>query len=103
MKPIVVGLGVLAFTATALAQEAQNPPVKPSITTPGSTNPAAPVKRKNSFTENQAKARIEKKGFTNITNLKLGQDGVWRASAERNGVPTSVALDYQDNITEGAI
>lgn len=106
MKPFVLALGALVVTGAALAQEQpsqQTTPTKPSVTTPDSTNPAAPVKGKNSFTESQAKDRIEKKGFTNITNLKLGEDGVWRASAQRNGVPISVALDYQGNITEGAI
>ncbi|MFE0018915.1 PepSY domain-containing protein [Mesorhizobium sp. NPDC059054] len=106
MRPFVLAFGMLAITGAAFAQEQpsqQTAPTKPSVTTPDSTNPSAPVKGKNSFTESQAKDRIEKKGFTNITNLNLGQDGVWRASAQKNGVPISVALDYQGNITEGAI
>lgn len=106
MKPFVLALAALAVTGVVSAQEQpsqQTAPTKPSLTTPDSTNPAAPVKGKNSFTERQAKDRIEKKGFTNITDLKLGEDGVWRASAQKNGVPASVALDYQGNITEGAL
>ena len=106
MRLFTLALGALAITGIAVAQEQpsqQTAPIKPSVTTRDSTNPMAPVKGKNSFTESQAKDRIEKKGFTEITNLKLGEDGVWRASAQKNGVPISVALDYQGNITEGAL
>ncbi len=103
MKTIVLALGTLAFAGAAFAQEATDSPAKPAITTPNSTNPSAPVKGKNSFIESQAKMQIAKSGFSNVTNLKLGEDGIWRASAERNGVPVSVALDYQGNVTEGAL
>ncbi|MCG7505946.1 PepSY domain-containing protein [Mesorhizobium retamae] len=106
MRLFAFALGALAIAGAAVAQQQpsqQTAPIKPSVTTPDSTNPMAPVKGKNSFTESQARDRIEQKGFADITNLKLGEDGVWRASAQKNGVPISVALDYQGNITEGAL
>lgn len=103
MKPIILALGTLVLAGAAFAEEAQDSTVKPAITSPNSTNPSAPVKGKNSFIESQAKMQIEKKGFTNVTNLKLGDDGVWRASAQRDGVPVSVTVDYQGNVTEGAL
>ena len=32
-------------------------------------------------------------------NLAFGSDGVWRGMATSNGKQTSVAMDYQGNIT----
>ena len=38
-------------------------------------------------------------GYTNIMHLQLGEDGVWRADAARNGQPVKVLFDFQGNIT----
>ncbi len=32
-------------------------------------------------------------------NLQLGEDGIWRAEAARDGQPVKVLLDFQGNIT----
>lgn len=58
-----------------------------------------PLTGKNSFTQSQAKAWIEDAGYTHIGDLVLGSDGVWRASARRNGIPALVRLDFKGNIT----
>lgn len=59
---------------------------------------AAPVSGANSFTESQARARIEEKGFGNVTELKKDDQGVWRATAMKDGKSLAVALDYQGNV-----
>ncbi|RWC26392.1 MAG: DUF4142 domain-containing protein, partial [Mesorhizobium sp.] len=41
----------------------------PAVTTTGTTNPAAPVPGANSFTEEQAKTRIQDAGFTDVSAL----------------------------------
>ena len=88
------------FATSALAQTApSDEPQTPAVTTPGETNPNAPVPGKNSFTEDQAKQRLTEAGYTNIMNLKLGEDGIWRADAAREGQPLKVQLDFQGNVT----
>ncbi len=59
----------------------------------------APLTGENSFTQSQARAWIEDAGYTHVGDLVLGSDGVWRASARRNGMPALVRLDYKGNIT----
>ena len=58
-----------------------------------------PTAGANSFTENQAKTRLESSGFSNVSGLKKDDNGVWRATAQKDGKSQSVSLDYQGNIT----
>jgi hypothetical protein len=60
----------------------------------------APVPGANSFTEGQARSRIEGAGFSNVTGLHKDDQGIWRGQAMRNGKQTTVALDYQGNVTD---
>lgn len=111
--PTTLIAGLLASSA-AFAQTAPSNPMSPSnANTPTkSTDPApaavstsdnprttaAPVAGANSFTEGQARARIEEKGFGNVTELKKDGQGIWRATAMKEGKSVSVALDYQGNV-----
>ncbi|MCJ2049836.1 hypothetical protein [Methylobacterium sp. J-070] len=52
----------------------------------------------NSFTEGEARRRLEKAGFHEVTDLKKEGDGIWHASAMMDGKPTSVGLDFKGNI-----
>ena len=98
-------MAVAAIAVTALPAVAQQPPANrdaktPAVNSPNSPpNPGAPVAGANSFTERQAKSRIEQKGFKNVTGLKKDDAGVWRGKAMKAGNSTDVALDYQGNIT----
>ncbi len=67
------------------------------ITSP-QNNPGAPVPGANSFTEGQAKSRISDQGFSQISDLKLDGQGVWRGKAMRDGKGVEVTMDYQGNI-----
>jgi hypothetical protein len=67
----------------------------PDIT---NTNPSAPVPGANSFTEHQAKKRLEAYGFRNVSELAKDEDGIWRGRASKNGQIVSVAVDYQGNL-----
>ncbi|MBZ7927691.1 PepSY domain-containing protein (plasmid) [Ensifer adhaerens] len=71
----------------------------PAVATPDTKNPTAPVEGANSFTETQAKERIEAAGYTDVTGLKLDDKGVWQATAKKGGKSVAVALDYQGNVT----
>ncbi len=65
----------------------------------GSPNAEAPRPGANSFTEAQARGRIEAAGFTGISELRKDDQGIWRGRAMRGGQQTSVALDYQGNVS----
>lgn len=52
----------------------------------------------NSFTEGQARSRIEAAGFTNINDLKKDDNGIWRGRAMRGGQQVDVGLDYRGNV-----
>lgn len=55
----------------------------------------------NSFTEGQAKTRLEDKGYTAVSGLKKGEDGVWRGTAMKNAKSVSVGVDYKGDISGG--
>ena len=99
----VIG-AVLAFLAGgALAQTGTSPPPAqngPQNSAINSSTKAveAPVKGRNSFTEGEAKSRIEKAGFSNISGLQKDDNGVWRGTATKDGRSVDVSLDYQGNL-----
>lgn len=82
---------------------AQNPAAQPgpnnnAVNSSGQNNSNAPVAGRNSFTEGQAKSRIEEAGFTNVSELKKDDNGVWRGKASKSGSSTNVSLDFQGNV-----
>lgn len=112
---------VAALSTAALAQTSTQPNAGGSSTmnsgantnsATGTTNPAIDVKPKgspettgavtpgaNSFTEGQARSRIEAQGFANVMDLKKDDQGIWRGRAMRNGQSTNVMLDFRGNVS----
>ena len=84
-------VAALAVSTSAFAQT-------PAVKSPSATNPAAPVPGANSFTEGQAKSKIEANGYTNISGLKKDDHGVWIGSATKGGQKVNVKLDFQGNV-----
>jgi len=100
MRTLFAALVAVLATTAALAQKPANPDANtPAVATPDKKNPNAPVEGANSFTEGQARARIEKDGYTNVTGLTKDDKGVWRGKAMRGGKQISVSLDFQGNVT----
>lgn len=97
-------LAAALFGASALSVFAQQAPAAnpggdtPAVATPDAKNPTAPVEGANSFTEAQAKERIEEAGYTGVKDLKKDDKGVWMASAMKDGKAVAIALDYQGNV-----
>lgn len=58
----------------------------------------APAPGANSFTEGEARRRIESNGFQNVMDLKKDDQGIWRGKATKDGKQTPVALDYRGNV-----
>jgi hypothetical protein len=84
----------------AVAQPANRDANTPAVNAPNSPpNPGAPVAGANSFTEGQAKSRIESHGFASVSDLRKDDQGVWRGKAMKDGKSVSVSLDFQGNVT----
>jgi hypothetical protein len=87
-------LGSAAFAQTPTQTGPQNPAVK----TNDSNNSDMPVKGANSFTQSEAKSRLERQGFTRVSALQKDQAGVWRGTAVKDGKSMQVSVDYQGNV-----
>lgn len=97
--------GPMGQTQTGTAPTVPGTTLKPGVPDPTATAPivpkavpGAPVAGANSFTESQAKARIEANGYTNVSALKKDDQSIWRGTATKGGKQVSVALDYQGNV-----
>ena len=96
---LLVCAGLIAATAAS----AQTPPAKSgpnnnAVNSPGQNNSNAPVAGRNSFTEGQAKTKIEQAGYTKVTDLKKDDNGVWRGKASKGGSASAVSIDFQGNV-----
>jgi hypothetical protein len=83
---------------SAFAQTAVSPPPATVITTSPDAKTTAPVAGANSFTESEARSRLEANGYTNVTGLEKDDKSIWRGKAMKNGTSFHVALDYQGTI-----
>jgi opacity protein-like surface antigen len=100
MRTIITAAAALMLSASAFAQTPASPSsTTPAVASPNATNPQAPVRGANSFTEGQAKSRIEAKGFSNLSGLQKDADGVWRGKALKDGKSVNVSLDFQGNVS----
>jgi len=103
MRKVLIAATLVAVAFPAFAQQA-NPPANrnantPAVNTPNSPpNPGAPVAGANSFTEGQAKSRIEANGYTQVSGLKKDNAGVWRGKASKAGKSVNVSVDFQGNV-----
>jgi hypothetical protein len=89
---------LLASTAMAQNPPARSEPGNNAINSPDQKNSNAPVAGANSFTEGQAKSRIEGAGFAGVSDLKKDDNGVWRGKATKGGATTDVSIDFQGNV-----
>lgn len=87
-----------ATTASAQSPPAQSGPNNNAVNSSGQNNSDAPVAGRNSFTEGQAKSKIEDAGYTNVSELKKDDNGVWRGKASKDGSSAAVSVDFQGNI-----
>lgn len=85
-------------SAPAAPRAAADGPSNPAVRTEEGNNASRPVAGANSFTEGEAKSRIEARGFANVTELKKDNQGIWRGKAQQNGRSVNVALDFQGNV-----
>jgi len=84
--------------AGAQSQPAQSGPGNNAVNSSDQNNSNKPVEGRNSFTEGQAKSRIEGAGYSNVSGLQKDDQGVWRGKADKAGTKTDVSLDFQGNV-----
>lgn len=87
-----------AVPAGAQSQPAQSGPGNNAVNSSDQNNSNKPVEGRNSFTEGQAKSRIEGAGYSNVSGLHKDDQGVWRGKADKAGSKTDVSLDFQGNV-----
>jgi hypothetical protein len=104
MNPVLPAALVLAvfsagaaFAQTGTSNPATSAPVL-LIPSAAATSAPAPVAGANSFTESEARHRIEAQGYTGVTMLQKDDQSIWRGKAMKDGKSVDVALDYQGNI-----
>lgn len=65
-----------------------------------SANAPTPEPGANSFTEGQARSRLEANGYSIMLPLTKDDDGIWRGKGQKGGRVISVWVDYKGNIGE---
>lgn len=100
-----VGLAALALVCSAGLAFAQTaaPSAEPASKAPATSTAEAekpPLTGANSFTEDQARARIAEAGFQEVKDLKKDDRGIWRGQATKAGQAVAVALDYRGNVVQ---
>ena len=93
-----IGLALIGSPVFAQTSPANPSSTTPAVSTPNTTNPQAPVPGANSFTEGQAKSRIESNGFSGVSGLAKDAQGVWRGKAMKEGKAVEVTVDFQGNV-----
>ena len=68
----------------------------PTPEPPADTIPQASVR---AVTKDQAKSRIEARGYSNVSGLLKDAEGIWRGKAERDGLPVNVTLEVDGKVT----
>ncbi|HEX3860561.1 MAG TPA: hypothetical protein VHY35_02610 [Stellaceae bacterium] len=108
MRKTLMTAAILALVAGGASAQTTNPaatdgPQNRPVNSSDSVNRqvTAPVKGSNSFTEGQAKSRIESMGFSDVHALAKDDNGVWRGQATKSGKPVEVSLDFQGNVVQG--
>jgi len=90
--------GAMAQTQPPAADGPQNRAINSSDS--ANRQSTMPVAGRNSFTEGEAKTRIENRGFANIQGLRKDENGIWRGQATKDGRTVAVSLDYQGNVVQ---
>ena len=91
----VVVAAAVAFAGAASAQTTTSP-AAPAAMPSAATD--APKSGANSFTEEQARTRIEGTGVTGVSGLMKDTNGVWMGTGMQGGKSVKVELDYKGNV-----
>lgn len=79
-----------------------SPPTSPendAINADANRNDTTLAKGSNSFTEGQARGRIENAGYTDVKGLTKTEGGLWTGTAMKNGKTAKVSLDFKGAVS----
>jgi hypothetical protein len=96
MKKLVIA--TLIASATSFGVMAQTSTTSPMPAPQADADKNAPLPGANSFTEGQAKSRLEANGYSNVSTLTKDDNGVWKGKATHSGAEVNVSVDYRGNI-----
>jgi hypothetical protein len=91
---LAAALGSTGAMAQSHQQGSHNPALKDSH--PHTVS--SPARGANSFTEDQARGRLAKAGFSRVSRLRKDDRGVWRGMAYRGRSQVRVGVDYKGNV-----
>jgi hypothetical protein len=99
MHKQIIAAVLAATAATGALAQANTGSHNPALKNPAVQTTAMTAKGHNSFTESQARGRIAKDGYTNVSKLMKNQNGVWQGTAMKGGAKVNVALDFKGSVT----
>ncbi len=112
MIKIMMGVAAAAMLLAACGQKtADNQkvdgPAMSAVAAPGNvavdtkptTGESGPTPGASSYTEDQARAAIEKAGYSELGPLNQNANGLWQGEATKDGKKVSVSIDYKGAIT----
>jgi hypothetical protein len=99
MKKYLIGALAGALIASGGFAQADTGSHNPAVKNSKAHTTQMAANGRNSFTESQAKGRIAKAGYSDITPLVKNPNGVWQGKATKDGATVNVALDYKGNVT----
>jgi hypothetical protein len=100
MKAILTTCALIGLAGGSLAQTVPTAtdPQEPVVTRDAANAPSEATK----LTEDQARSRIEEMGYGEVTDLQMGEGGLWRATAEKDGATVAVTVDGEGKVAETA-
>ncbi len=112
MKLVLIMTLAAALSAGAALAQSEQRPGNPAVKSPqpnsdqsrsrgaagGEMGSARLEPGSNSFTESQARSKIEQAGYQNVTDLRKDDQGIWRSKAQKGGQTVSVGLDFKGNV-----
>ena len=98
MNRYFVTAALAAALAASGAQAQQHGSHNPALKDGSPHHVASPARGANSFTQDQARGRLMKAGYSRIGRLTKDSRGVWRGVAYRGHNRVRVGVDYKGNV-----
>jgi hypothetical protein len=100
---LVTATALVALPAMAQSGDGLASGPKPAIKTSKDMPPPMPVPGKTSFTADQARDHMVKRGYNLTSNPLKDDNGIWYAEGQKDsGKSVMVMMDYQGNVYEGS-
>jgi len=108
MRTAIALAAIVTFAGTAFAQEGvqpsapgaiQHPPIHSEPATPPMTAAPKLPDAASVISQEQAKAKIEGEGYTEVSGLKQDDKGMWTATAMKDGKPVQLSLNTEGQVT----